>query len=395
MGGVLGVSVGAGFVRLVRSDAPDGSGVFEHQAIEVGGQIAEDLAAQSVGVVLADAAGSGSAVGVGISYSDEAQAAALDMAMRRQGITGFRLVPEATAILEHLRGTDGASGFRTVVLYDLGSSGLTVSVVDRSTGAVAATERTGMLRGDDLVRLPRETFDSVAGPAVERSADLVAELIAQSGQRPDAVVLVGGGTHLPVVRDVLGWRLGLPVIAPHAPELATARGAALLATPVSVVGPAGPRPSRARGRHRRPVSRRQVSGAGIAGGALVVIAVIGFGLSYGRTLFGSDPAATADTTTSVPPSTSATAQASLPPTTPPAETPPPPDPGASQPIAGSGSAPASRPQVQSRPADPPRWWELPGLPSLPPIPQLEQLPQLPLPPVELPPLPRLPSIPGL
>ncbi|MGO4202791.1 Hsp70 family protein [Rhodococcus sp. TAF43] len=394
MGGVLGVSVGAGFVRLVRSDSPDGSGEFEYQAIEVGGQIAEDLAAQSVGVILAEAAESGSAVGVGISYSDEGQAAALDVAMRRQGVTGFRLVPEVTAVLEQLRGVGDMAEFRTVVLYDLGSSGLTVSVVDRSTGVVAATERTDVLCGDDLIGLPRETFDSVAVPAVQRSADLVAELIVQSGHRPDAVVLLGGGAHLPVVRAVLEWRLGLPIVAPHAPELAAARGAALLAAPVSAAGPARPRPSTARGRHRQAVSRRQVSGAGIAGAALVVIAVVGFGLGYGRTLFGPDAAATADTPTSVPPSSSTTVQTSLPSPPPPSEAPttPPSEQGASQPVGGGGGAPAPPPPTQPRPADPPPWWEIPELPGIPPLPPLPQLPQLPLPPVELPPLLPLPRL---
>ncbi|QBJ95974.1 hypothetical protein ERC79_08305 [Rhodococcus sp. ABRD24] len=306
MGGVLGVSVGAGFVRLARplkgsggfgDTAVGDSAVFEHQAIEVAGQVPEVLAAQVVGVVLADRAESGSATGVAITYRDEAQAAAIDAALSRQGVDHFLLVPELTAVLEQLHRSGVVAEYRTLVLYDVGSSGLMISVVERLTGVVAASERIDFLRGGDPGGHPRETFDGITVPAIEESVCLVAELIEQSGRSADALVLLGGGAVHPTLRDALHGSLGLPVVTPPNPELVAAHGAALLARP-----PASPAATARGGRSapatarrlrsasstraRRTVSRRQIVGAVLAGAALVVIAAIGIGLGYGDSIFG-------------------------------------------------------------------------------------------------------------
>lgn len=269
MVGVLGVSVGAGFVRLAWTG---GTGTDARQSIAVGDRRPEEVAAEAVGVALAHAAESGTRLGVGIAYGDEAQAAALDAALRSQGITRFRLIRDVDATLAALRRDPRMVAVRTAVLYDLGSAGLTVSVVDRSTAAVLASERSTAVSGD-----------SFPAAAVAESAELVGELVEQSGATAEAVVLVGGGAQIPEVASALRQHSAVPVLTPPEPAFAAAVGAAAL-TDVP--------PSR-----RLVVPRRRVGGAGLAGAALVVLALVAIGLGYGRTLFGSQAGAAPGTPT--------------------------------------------------------------------------------------------------
>lgn len=380
MGGVLGVSVGAGFVRLVRSRATGPVGTpatFERRTVPVAGRIPEEAAADAVGAALAELTSSRTPVGVSVAYGDEAQAAALDAALRGAGITGFRLIPELTAVLERLDRDGRLAGVRTIVLYDLGSTGLTVSVVDRYTGSVAASERSQILRCDRLERTPRETFGRVVLPVIEESIELIGDLVSQVDLLPEAVVLLGGGAHIPEVQSVLAERSAVPIVMPEHPEFVVAGGAALLAGTVTVAAPR--RSTRAA---HRAVSRRQVNGAGLAGAALVLIAAIGFGLGYGRTVFGSEAGASTDTPTSTLSSSGQTSSRTT--------TPPPPP---------SSSAPVTTTEVAQQPAADPGYRPEPPRTTAPApaplFPGLDiQLPVLPaLPPVQLPPMPAIPGIP--
>lgn len=343
---VLGVSVGASAVRMAQptgldATTPAARPGFERQALAVRYVGAEDLAAQSVGVMLERDNHSATAV----TYGSTEQAAAVHEAMARQRLYNYRLVPETSAALALLEHTGVLGGFRTVVLYDLGSSGVTVSVVDRDTGTVLAVDRSTAIGGDHfdrlildqqvragkvappadaravaeltgrcraakeqlstsdaaclpgdggLLLLSRETFESLIVVAVEGSARLARQVIAESGRRPDSVVLLGGGAHIPLVRHVLGAWLGLPTLVPAEPEMVAAQGAALMATPVAAPAPSpdsgrpsstddtGWLPTEPVGRptsHReRGVPRRQLVIAGTAAGALALIAVAGLAL---------------------------------------------------------------------------------------------------------------------
>ncbi|MCA1005044.1 hypothetical protein LCL87_04910 [Rhodococcus hoagii] len=380
--------MGSGFVRIVRRRSPDAhsaAGLLERRTLVVDDHNPETLAAESIGVLLAGDEESGSLPSVGIAYTDESQAAALDAALRREGITDCRLIPELSALLAYLGATRALAGFAAVVVLDLGRSGTTVSVVDVETGSVHAAERIAA---------------DAAG--IEEAVDLADELLTQSGRGADAVVLVGGGAHVAGVREHVADLAGLPVVVPDDPELSAASGAALLgsggraaATPSQ--GPEAHRPIARRPKaHRRgsrgDVSRRQVRSAGAAGVMLALLAVIGFGLGYGRTLFGSAPDESEGK-----PMTSSVTVASVPPSVPPS-TPP------EVPVSTPESAPAEMPRTApvgdtlpvvngtDRPARP--------VPSVPdsldavldaltglPLPQLPPLESLPLPPV--PQIPRL------
>jgi hypothetical protein len=232
--------------------------------------------------VLADTGEIGEVQAIGVAYRNEAQAGAVQAAMNRLEIGNIQLVPEVTAALQMLE-TSGDLGYtETLVFYDLGSSGLTVTVVDRTTAVVLSTARSDQISGDlvdrlifdhqlelhrftqpadaaaqralaarcrdakeqlstsgavclpgegGLLLLSQDGFDSLIDGPVETSARLAREVIRRSGRIPDAAVLIGGGANIPLVASAMESWLDLPVIVPAQPELVAAEGAALLARP--------------------------------------------------------------------------------------------------------------------------------------------------------------------
>ncbi|MDT2007273.1 Hsp70 family protein [Rhodococcus opacus] len=464
------MSVGASAVRLARPVAvnrddtasrqlPD----FRAQVVAAGPDLPEELAAESIGVVLAGAPDAGQVRATGVAYRDEAQAGAVQAAMARQQLVDYQLVTEASAALKFLDVSGALGEHATLVFYDLGSSGLTVSVVDRATGEVVETTRTDTVSGDvfdrlirdnqvenkridapgdaaaslaldlrcreakerlstggavavpgdgGLLLLSRDVFDALIGVTVESSARLARDVITRSGRVPDAVVLIGGGARIPLVRSVLQSWLGLPVVVPDHPELVAAQGAALLAqqalpprVPGATVLPPQYSPEPAFGadlsRHAptavvarrgapsstpswlsaaapppsQPVAKPQIRGAALAASALAVVAVIGLGLGYGGNLLGrtegtSQPVTTQLTT--APPAVTEMATSS---------STPPPAPSTSEAV----EAPV-RTASQLLIPEP-----VPAPPPPPPAPLFPGLPQIQLPPLQLPELPRFPG----
>ena len=168
----------------------------------------------------------------------------------------------------------------TLVVVDIGSSGSTISIVDRQMRSTVVTARSMRVSGDHfdelvysdqtvrrriatpadpggdaelqarcrlakeqlssrsavclpgpggLLLLSREVFDSLVVTSVEAFAREIREVIATSGRNPDAILLIGGGARIPIVRATLAAWLECPLIAPEQPELVTAQGAALIA----------------------------------------------------------------------------------------------------------------------------------------------------------------------
>ncbi|QDQ89494.1 Hsp70 family protein [Rhodococcus sp. WB9] len=405
---VLGVSVGASAVRVAYPD--DEGAIFRSFPVDAASEHPEHVVADAIGTVMAERAGADDVRVFGVAYRDEAQAAAVRAAI------DCRLVPEVTAALRMLEASRQLGDHSTLVFYDLGSSGLTVTVVDRLTGTVLGTARTDEISGDVVDRLIRDhqldekriappadaaaesaldarcrrakeelstntavcvpgdggllllsqdILDSLIVRHVEASARLAREVIESSGRAADAVVLIGGGAHIPLVASLMESWLALPVIVPAQPELVAAEGAALLAQEHS-----GTSHRIGAGGFAKPVIR----GGALAGGALAVVAVIGLGLGVGGSqLQSSDgdarPVATQPSDAEMSPS----------PAPEPVSTPP----SAAVSIPGPAEEEASVPEPAPAPAPAPR-------PLIPGLPQI-QLPTLPPPP----PLPPLPRIPGL
>ena len=333
MSSVLGVSVGAGAIHLARAQTADASGAFlqnfEQQAVDVAHKRSEDLVAEVVGVVRAT---SPYVSATAIAYRSEQQATAIRAAMAHQRLDNYQLVPESQAILAFLDSNGALDGASSVAVYDMGRSGLTVSVVDTATRQVRYSERTSEISGayfdalirdhqiasgritappdkdsaaaldalcsnakvqlssstavalpadDGVVLLTRENFDNLITLAVESSARMARDVIMRSDQPVEAIVAVGGGSAIPLVQTVLQRWMGLPVIVPLRPATVAARGAALLATPILPVAVASPSSewlAKAAAKQRR---KREISGAGLAASSLAVVAAIGLALGYG------------------------------------------------------------------------------------------------------------------
>jgi hypothetical protein len=452
MTSVLGVSVGASAVRVACRDAADSvdatGPIFRSTAVSATLERPEDVAAESIGTALGDGEDLGEVQAIGVAYQDEAQADAVEAALAREHIGNVHLVPEVTAALEMLEVSGDLGNHSTLVFYDLGSSGLTVTVVERSTGTVLDSARTDEISGDlvdrlirdqqlelqkiaqpadeaaaleldarcrlakeqlsstgavcvpgdgGLLLLSQDTFESLIQGPVETSARITRDVIHRSGRLPDAAVLIGGGAYIPLVTSVMESWLKMPVIVPEQPELVAAEGAALLAqhAPAEVV--AVPEP---------PKSRRR--GAVLAGGALAAVAALGLVLGVGGdVLEGSEkdpqpdptePEAPAPVIENAAPSatTSATA-ADLPSPVPPQVAT-----EAEAPTAGVARTEAYTPYVQPPTAAQPDSGtqtdvsrnEPAPAPSPPPL--IPGLPQFQLPVLPPPaPLPELPRIPGL
>ncbi|MGV9615949.1 Hsp70 family protein [Nocardia xishanensis] len=299
MSSVLGVSVGAGAVRMARPHTGNPPGhvtpdAFELQTIPVTEHRAEELTAEAVGVTLATHQIGATA----IAYRSEQQARGVRAAMARQQVTNYELVPEIFAALEFAQATGDIRGISSLVVYDLGSTGLSVSVVDTQTREVRHSERTSDISGDyldslireqqiasgriahpqdpaglaaldalcreakeqlssntavalpseqGLVLLAQENFESLIMLAIESSARMARDVIVRSDRPVHGVLAIGGCARIPLIGKVLERWMGVPVIVPESPETVIARGAALLARPVrpAPVAHPGPVPNQA------------------------------------------------------------------------------------------------------------------------------------------------------
>ncbi|MBB5914089.1 hypothetical protein BJY24_002956 [Nocardia transvalensis] len=384
MSSVLGVSVGAGAVRVAWPHAGNSADHFapdrfDLQTVPVGDQRMEDVAAETVaGVLAADP----DVAAIAVTYRSEQYAKSVRAALARRQLTNYELVPEVVAAVEFLQASGELSGLRTIALYDLGSAGLSVSVVDVASRQVRYSERTSDISGDyldslireqqiasgriahpadpdglaaldelcrqakeqlsattavalpsehGLVLLSQENFEALIMLAVESSARMARDVIMRSEQGVQAVVVIGGCARIPMVARVLERWLSMPVTVPAQPDSVVVRGAALLARPTRTAAPpvsfeakteqlaiVRPEDTAAKGRRglfrgresaRGPVRdlalgrRRELSVAGIAAGALVVVAALGLGLGWGPQVLQGDShsnSAPSSATTSAP-----------------------------------------------------------------------------------------------
>ncbi|MDT2007901.1 Hsp70 family protein [Rhodococcus opacus] len=440
-GQVLGVSVGASAVRVACPDVESAPWpAFRTHTVDAARGLPEELAAESIGTLLAEGADVGQVRAVGVAYRDQAQAGAVQAALARRRLGNYQLVPEVAAALRMLEVSDELGDHSTLVFYDLGSSGLTVTVVERSTGTVFGTVRTDRISGDLIDRLIRdhqlelhhiarpvdaeawlaldarcrhakeqlsthggavcvpgdggllllsqETFDSLLAGPVEASARLAREVIGRSGCLPDAAVLIGGGARIPLVRSVMESWLGIPAIVPEQPELVAAAGAALLAEPTvgEVTAPIAVVAEPTVGEVTAPIAvlaqppTEKVVKPRVRGAALAggaLAVVAAVGLGLG---YGEED---------LPPGSE---EAALPVTSSPS-TPPPTVREAAPPTVHHDedrpAAPADETAAHIRVPAPAPGPPPPAGPLIPGLPQI-QLPALPLP--QMPPLPRIPGL---
>lgn len=262
MSGVCGVSVGTGAVRIAY--ITDGRRVED--SIDAAG--AHDLLPGK----LVD---HGPFEDIVLAGWDTAAVTALLDTLGDRTVPKARMVEESQALMAYARTVPELADKSYVLVVDLGKKGLSATALDVAGDYVEWTARTVDVSGDrfdEVVRgivmakgilpppvgtegdteyqaffrelkelvstsagvrapnrgpmlLSRKEFEREVRPLVADALDWAAK------QAPDAVLLVGGGAAIPVVRSVIEDKWDVPVHVPEAPVMAVAAGAALDMSP--------------------------------------------------------------------------------------------------------------------------------------------------------------------
>ncbi len=276
----FGVSMSTGCVRGVVMD-PEGR-VVEVRSLATGSDHPLSAATAAAFEMAADLCVSPDAPVIAVGGDPEST----------YGPGGVRLVAECDALLAAARMEGCVDAARTLAVVDLGRVGTRVHVLDTQTGdlysSVGITELSGdaidaavadhlsttfgaaekmspaavrtlardslaakeMLSDEravdlsgpfvtDSVRLRRTDFELLIAQPTSMLVDLVDDAVARGA---DAVLLVGGGAHIPSVRRDIAARVAVPVITPRWPQFFAAMGAAHLSTVVPPAVDAVPLP---------------------------------------------------------------------------------------------------------------------------------------------------------
>ncbi len=127
--------------------------------------------------------------------------------------------------------------------------------LSRSERAQVTLAQPLVIDGQDVevdLELTRATVDGLCAPLVDRALDVCVRLMTANGLGPGSlarVVLVGGPTVMPLVRQRVAARLEAPIAEGHDPMTLVAQGAALYAATAGLDGRAAP---------QAPVVGRQV-----------------------------------------------------------------------------------------------------------------------------------------
>jgi molecular chaperone DnaK len=196
------------------------------------------------------------------AYFNDAQRAATKRAGELAGFAVERLLAEPTAAALAY-GLDRLADKARVAVFDLGGGTFDVSVLELSGGVfqVLATNGNTQLGGDDLdaaiaerfgltpaeaegvkrkfseaeegdLPVPKSPFESVCRPIIERTRKHCFRSLQDAGLKPedlDEVILAGGATRMPLVREFVREIFGrVPNTSQH-PDEVVALGAAIQA----------------------------------------------------------------------------------------------------------------------------------------------------------------------
>ncbi|MFC4377648.1 hypothetical protein ACFO5K_26560 [Nocardia halotolerans] len=268
---VLGVSAGAGGARAVlnHSDRPDLPPLDRVRvARRAGASVQESVLTAIRRMRVAALARDECVSATLVTCRTETHADAI----RAAAGPSVGIVDEPLAQLRYLRFAGLLPATDSVLLYDLGSSGLTLTQADCRTDTILASTHSTVLSGDaydtllrrQLARggvladartsrthreslsqarvvtatdadtgeravVTRSDLAELCETGLHNSAMFVRQMIAETGVRPGALVLLGGCTRNPTLRAALAAQLGLPIVYDPEPEYVSARGAVLLA----------------------------------------------------------------------------------------------------------------------------------------------------------------------
>jgi molecular chaperone DnaK len=196
------------------------------------------------------------------AYFNDAQRAATKRAGELAGFTVERLLAEPTAAALAY-GLDRLADKAKVAVYDLGGGTFDVSVLELNGGVfqVLATNGDTELGGDDLdaaiaarsgstrveaetikrklsegetcdLQISKSVFESICRPIIERTRKHCLRSLQDAGLKPedlDEVILAGGSTRMPLVREFVRAVFGREPNASQHPDEVVALGAAIQA----------------------------------------------------------------------------------------------------------------------------------------------------------------------
>lgn len=272
---VLGVSAGASGARaiLTHSDQPNLPPIDRCFVPRPAGASLDDAVVVAIRKMRVAAERRGELVSAtAVACRNDACAEAIRAAQPRLGHGRMQVVGESVAQLRYLSFVNQLPSEGSVVLYDLGSSGLTLTLADCPSGTVRKTKRSTTLCGDgfdsllqwklarlgividgDTSRRHREAlsvdgvitaedrksgrrvvftngdFADLAQAGLQHSVTSVNQLIDRADPKPDRIVLLGGCARNRQLLEQLSAMQELMVQPEPEPELVSARGAALLA----------------------------------------------------------------------------------------------------------------------------------------------------------------------
>ncbi|HZU47705.1 MAG TPA: hypothetical protein VFA16_10755 [Mycobacterium sp.] len=216
---VLGVSMAPETIRMVLVEGQDGDGVtVEEDSFDTA--TAPALATcsaseQVVGAILGTFEGAAEAghhlLSTGVTWTDQAEAAALRDALAAHKVENVMLVSAFLAAAALTQTVGNAIGYEQIAMLFVEPDTATLAVVDSADGSIT-----------DVRRQPLTT-------AVDPVLGLISLVASVAGleSRPEGLFLVGSGVDIAAIKPRLEAATPLAVSAPEEPETALARGAAL------------------------------------------------------------------------------------------------------------------------------------------------------------------------
>ncbi|OJZ64311.1 hypothetical protein BRW65_29190, partial [Mycobacterium paraffinicum] len=217
---VLGVSMAPETVRMVLVEGEAAGGVtVDQDGFELADQTtaagaADRVVAAILGTRESAAAGGYRVKSSGVTWTDQAEAAALRNALAEHQIEDVMLVSGVMAAAALAQATGSATNCARTALLFVEPSTATMAVVDTADGSVADVRRHSLPSSD--------------GAALAQLAELASGAESMRA-RPDGLFLVGSEVDIPYIKPALEAATSLSVTTPEEPEMALARGASLAA----------------------------------------------------------------------------------------------------------------------------------------------------------------------